>query len=324
MAVLRAVIDEYVETCAPVGSKSIVDNYGLGVSSATVRGDLSRLEDTGHLIQPHVSSGRVPTDLGYRAVVDEELTTRRVPAAMRSHLRAGSLAEALRGIAVALADMTRCLAIVSAPVSQSAAVARITLTRTQAGSAVLVVVLDDGRVENRIVSCPLLSDEELSGIESELQDAFVGKEVDVARTRLDHLTDEADVLMTSLMRQVHSLVFRPAGAPSACAGVSFLLRQPELVDDEASRSAVDALESGDVDFARQLSSAREGLVIRIGRENPDTRLGRLSFVAQEFWSGTGMGFVACVGPRRMDYRSSIAAVGAAAAEAGSVYAGIEG
>jgi heat-inducible transcriptional repressor len=86
---------------------------------------------------------------------------------------------------------------------------------------------------------------------------------------------------------------------------------------------VGALEDDDVDFDSILSSDDGGLVVRIGRENPDDRLSSVSVVAKEYWAGTGMGFVCCVGPTRMDYKRTIGAVEAGAAEAGAVYSGLD-
>jgi heat-inducible transcriptional repressor len=323
MAVLRAVIGEYVETCAPVGSKVIVDNYDLGVSSATVRGDLSRLEGSGHLAQPHVSAGRIPTDLGYRAVVDDDLSAGLPRMGARPHVSASSTAEAMRQIAVALADMTRCLAIVSSPVSHAAHVARVSLVPTQTGSAVLVVVCDDGRVDSRPVGCEGLSADDLAGVEQALSDLFVGQDVsDVDPARV-MLGGAADVLLARLAARVRALVARSGEGTRASAGVPLLLAHPEFHDAERVRVVVGALEDDDIDFDDILADERGGLVVRIGSENPDKRLATVSFVAKEYRAGDGVGFVACVGPTRMDYRMTIGAVEAGACEAACVYAGSE-
>ncbi|MCI1665405.1 MAG: hypothetical protein LKI25_03425 [Atopobiaceae bacterium] len=323
MAVLRAVIEEYVGTCAPVGSRTILENHPLGVSPATVRGDLSRLEGSGHLMQPHVSAGRVPTDLGYRAVVDDDLAHGRPMARLTSHVRSSSVAEAMRDLACTLADMTRCLAIVSSPVSQSAAIARIGLVRCAGDSAVLVVVLDDGRVDSRVVGCLGLTDRELMDVESALSDLFVGHDLESVSLAGVRLGGVADDLLALLSSHVRSLVMRSGEGRRESAGVSLLLAQPEFHDAECVRVVVGALEDDDVDFDSILSSDDGGLVVRIGRENPDDRLSSVSVVAKEYWAGTGMGFVCCVGPTRMDYKRTIGAVEAGAAEAGAVYSGLD-
>lgn len=322
MAVLHAVIEEYVETGSPVGSRTLAERGDFAVSPATIRSDLSRLEGSGHLTHPHVSAGRIPTDLGYRAAVDDDLASGAVVHGSGLPLvRADSVGEAMRGIAAALANMTHCLAIVSDPVSQSASISRIALVRTKGPQAVLIVVCDDGRVESRKVSCPGISDADLARVEGILATLFVGSDVSRADLESYRLDNAVDGLVARLAQLVRSSVARAGDAPRTSAGVRFLLAQPEFREATDVRPFVGAFEDDDIDFGSLLTSPDGGLVVRIGRENPDDRLSALSFVAREYQAGSGVGFVACVGPTRMDYRVTIGAVEAGAEQAASVIDG---
>lgn len=318
MTVLRAVVDRYVETGLPVGSKAILDTNDLGVSPATVRGDLSRLEVSGHLTQPHVSAGRVPTDLGYRAVVDEALSSRSAIEARRLEIRADSVGEAMRQIATAMASMTRCLSIVSDPVSQSVAISRITLVRTRGSQVVLVVVCDDGRVDDRVISCPDLTDSEISRAEDILTALYVGKDVSSASLESYRLDSGVDSFVARASDVIKKAVLRGSDMRISSAGISFLLARPEASESDSMRMFVGDFEEDRLDFEDMLTGGDDGLVIRIGNENADDRLSMLSFVAKEYRVPSGMGFVACVGPTRMDYRTTIGAVEAGAAEAAAV------
>ena len=321
MAVLHAVVEEYVESGIPVGSRTLVDNHDLGVSAATVRNDLSRLEVSGHLTHPHVSAGRVPTDLGYRTTVDDDLATGSVPTPSPFTLHADSVGEAMRQIASALANMTHCLAIVSDPVAQGAEISRIALVRTKGPICVLVVVCDDGRVDNRVVSCAGMSDREIADAERILCKLFVGKDVLAADTESFRLDSLVDAFVAKVAKSIRASALRRSDSSRASAGVSLLLAQPEFRDPESVRVFVGAYEDDDIDFDSLLSSQQGDLVVRIGSENPDDRLQALSFVAKEYEAPSGMGFVACVGPTRMDYRMTIGAVEAGAAEAAGIVGG---
>ena len=318
MAVLHAVVEEYVETGSPVGSRTLAERGDFAVSPATIRADLSRLEGSGHLTHPHVSAGRIPTDLGYRAAVDDDLAAGVVPHSEWPLVRADSVGEAMRDIAAALASMTHCLAIVADPVSQSASISRIALVRTKGSQAVLIVVCDDGRVESRKVGCSGFSDGDLREVESILSTLFVGSDVMRADLESYRLDNAIDGLVARLAQLVRSSVTRAGDGARTSAGVRFLLAQPEFRDTSDVRSFVGAFEDDDIDFESLLTSPDGGLVVRIGRENPDDRLSALSFVAREYHVGSGVGFVACVGPTRMNYRVTIGAVEAASAQAAAV------
>ncbi len=314
MAVLKAVVDEYVGTCAPVGSKALVDHHQIGYSTATVRSDLAGLERTGHLTHPHVSAGRVPTDLGYRTVVSERLSAGRF--ARGSLTRETSRALDLRSLARTIAQVTHCLAVVSEPAPQESDVAGISLTPLPDGRVMLVVVMGDGRVASRplIGALPKESLERVADCASEL---VVGEALAPATEGLGLDAMERRFL-AQVVQSTLALVASTGEARRQSSGMAFLLAQPEFKDPDVVRLVADALEESDLGLSQMELADEAGLMVSIGQENPDERLQGLSVVAKEYHAFSGVGYVACVGPTRMDYPLVIGAVLAGADRAQAI------
>ena len=181
--VLSALIEEYVERALPVGSRTLTERYQLGVSPATVRNELSALEEQGYISQPHTSSGRIPTDFGYRAFVDELISSGVVQDDERSraavtHLRnsARELDDLMEQTSAALSHLTDCLSIVLAPVIEERKVRQITLISLDAHHAVIVIVTKSGDVLNRKIDFEdEVSADELSRVQKLLNNAFCAR-----------------------------------------------------------------------------------------------------------------------------------------------------
>lgn len=314
MAILTAVIDEYVDTCAPVGSKALVDHHHIAASAATVRSDLAGLERSGHLTHPHVSAGRVPTDLGYREVVGERL--RHGISGEERLLAPARRARDLRSLSRSLASITRCLSVVSEPAAQAFEVASLSLTRISGGRVMLVVVMDDGHVASRSLACTL-DRESLARVAEAASEVVVGSEIH----RLEApstLSSEEQKLLLAVVEAALALVGGTREAAKERSGMAFLLAQPEFRDLGVVRVVADALEDADVSFDEGTFADDAGLMVSIGSENADERLRALSVVAKEYHSCSGVGYVACVGPTRMDYPLVIGAVLAGAERAQAI------
>ena len=314
MAVLKAVVDEYVGTCAPVGSKALVDHHQIGYSTATVRSDLAGLERTGHLTHPHVSAGRVPTDLGYRTVVAERLSAGHF--ARTRFTQETSRALNLRSLARTLAQATRCLAVVSEPAPQASEVAGLSLTPLPDGRVTLVVVMGDGRVASRSLLGGL-SREGLDRVAECAAELVVGQAVAPAPKSLGLAGDERR-LLAQVVQSTLALVASTGEATRQSSGMAFLLAQPEFKDPDVVRVVADALEESDLGLSSMELADEAGLMVSIGQENPDERLQGLSVVAKEYHAFSGVGYVACVGPTRMDYPLVIGAVLAGAERAQAI------
>ena len=250
--VLRALIEDYIEYALPVGSRTLTERHRLGVSPATVRNDLSALEDAGFIQQPHTSAGRVPTDAGYRTFVDELLSSglaeeERPHQAMVDELRASAseLDALMERTSAALARLTNCLSIVMAPSVLAGRIRQITLVSLSPWQAIVIVVAEDGQVVNRTVTfADEVSADELAGAQNLLNRVLAGHSARDVRRSMDAGTVEAlsDPLVQLIIDEVIECLGESESARAHSLGVSALLRQPEFSDSKALLPVIEVLE----------------------------------------------------------------------------------
>lgn len=321
--VLRALIEDYIEFALPVGSRTLTERHRLGVSPATVRNDLSALEDAGFIQQPHTSAGRVPTDAGYRTFVDELLQSglaqeERPHQAMIDELRASAteLDDLMERTGAALSRLTDCLSIVMAPSVFSGRIRQITLVSLSPWQAIIIVVAEDGQVVNRTVSfTEEISADELAGAQNLLNRVLVGRTARDVRRQLDENAIEAlrDPLVQLIIDEVVDCLGDADASRAHSLGISSLLRQPEFSDAKALLPVMEVLEDDRVLFHTFDEAVGEDapVMVRIGHENPASELAGVSIVACPYGRGESEGVVAVIGPTRMNYQNAIRAVRAA-------------
>ncbi len=320
--VLAALIEEYVAHALPVGSRTIAEHYDLGVSSATVRNDLSSLEKQGLIEQPHTSAGRIPTDSGYRAFVDELLAS--VPEGadpldqnlIRSlQKNANELDELLEKTTEAITQLTDCLSIVLPPSIVSLHVRQISLVNLSAHKSLMVVVCEDGRVLNRALECSKeLSYEQLMNIQHTLNTLFAGKSCSDIKRGIDTVPPEAlgNPITQLFISEFFACMREHDSSRAHSLGVSSLLKKPEFSHPEALLPIVEVLEDNEVLVDVLDDEAYVGgTMVRIGSENKPEQLKSVSVVAMQFGKDDGEGVVAVVGPTRMDYLQVIKVLQAA-------------
>src|SRR5690348_8675451 len=180
LAVLRAIVEDYVSTTEPVGSKSLVDRHHLDVSPATIRNDMAVLEEQGYIVQPHTSAGRVPTDKGYRLFVDRLSAVKPLSAAERKAIEkfldgAVDLHDVLGRTVRLLAQLTRQVAVVQYPTLSRSAVRHLEVVQVAGSRLLVVLITDTGRVEQRVVDCPVDVDADaVAELRALLNSAFTG------------------------------------------------------------------------------------------------------------------------------------------------------
>ncbi len=321
--VLRALIEDYIEYALPVGSRTLTERHHLGVSPATVRNDLSALEDAGFIQQPHTSAGRVPTDAGYRTFVDELLLSglaeeERPHRDMVEELRssASELDALMERTSAALARLTNCLSVVMAPSVFAGRIRQITLVSLSDWQAIVIVVAEDGQVVNRTITfTEEVTADELAGAQNLLNRVLVGQSARDVRRSLDANTVEAlsDPLVQLVIDEVIDCLGESDGNRAHSLGISSLLRQPEFSDAKALLPVMEVLEDDRVLLHTFDEAAQEGgpVMVRIGHENPASELAGVSIVACPYGRGEADGIVAVIGPTRMNYASAIRAVRAA-------------
>jgi heat-inducible transcriptional repressor len=315
--VLAALVEEYIVSATPVGSKTLVDRYELGCSPATVRNELSILEETGFLVQPHVSAGRLPTDTGYRSFVDDYIERGGPGRAdtARSGSRfgaAGEVDDLMRETSIALTQLTSCLAVVLAPSVSLARVRRIDLLSLTPRRAVFVLITASGQVLNRTIELPGETEpESLALVERALNAALDGKRAaDIRTLRAQIETGHGDArLVSRAIDEILDALDEADRDRLFHVGVPALLGQPEFHDAERARPLIEFLEDS-IAVLEALSDAfaTSDITVRIGHENSRVELGNVSIVATNYGSGSSDGVVGVIGPTRMDYPRVMAAV----------------
>ena len=323
--VLSALIQEYVDKALPVGSRTLTERYQLGVSSATVRNDLSALEDAGFITQPHTSAGRVPTDAGYRAFVDGLLTSglaqeENPHSDIVDELRssASELDALLEQTSVALARLTDCLSIVVAPSVFSAHIRQLSLISLTNFRALIVIVAEDGQVVNKQVTfTEEVFPDELAHVQNLLASLFVGKSVREFNEEYDARVAEVlrEPLVHYVLDEVLTCLKETNIARTHRLGMSSLMRKPEFSTSSSLLPIMEIMEDDAVllhvfDDA-EAGEAADNVLVRIGSENATEELSGVSVIASAYGRGEGEGMIAVIGPTRMDYSRVIRAVRAA-------------
>lgn len=316
--VLRALVEEYIAHALPVGSRKLVERYNLGISSATVRNELSCLEELGYLAQPHTSAGRVPTDFGYRAFVDDFLSRDGFVADRRfaDELRASAtdLDALLERTTAALARFTDCMALVVPPRFLEVDIRQINLILLGPGRLLAVVVTQDGQVFDRQMDIDAdIDSERVRTTQDLLNRVFAGSSLP---SNGEELPFDVEGVHDELFRLVISEILvclREANAIKAHSlGMSHLLSKPEFSDASCLGPVLDELE-GDTMLLHVFedTAASDGPVVRIGHENRTPALERVSLIANRFGEADHSGLIVIVGPTRMNYASALKAMRAA-------------
>ncbi|HET8959555.1 heat-inducible transcriptional repressor HrcA [Nocardioides sp.] len=321
LAVLRAIVEDYVATEEPVGSKALVERHGLGVSPATVRNDMAVLEEEGFITQPHTSAGRIPTDKGYRLFVDRLTNLKPMSSAERRAIAtildgAVDLDDVVQRSVRLLSQLTRQVAVVQYPTLSRSTVRHVELVAITPSRLLVILILSTGRVEQRLVELDAtLDDAELGELRSRLNVAAAGKVIGEAATALRDAVPEGDAGPMSAI--VDTLVDAFSDHRSderiAVGGAANLARFGESFDT-AVRPLLEALEEHVV-LLKLLGEAHTGgaVTVRIGAEGPYQELASTSVVATGYGPGDdALATLGIVGPTRMDYPGSMAAVRAVA------------
>ncbi|GAC51204.1 heat-inducible transcriptional repressor HrcA [Gordonia aichiensis] len=332
--VLRAIVTDYVDTQEPIGSKALVERHHLGVSSATVRNDMAVLEAEGYIAQPHTSSGRVPTDKGYRMFVDRISEVKPLSAAERRAIlsvldRGVDLDDVLRRSVRLLAQLTRQVAVIQYPVLSTARVRHLEVVTLSPARLLLVVITDTGRVEQRMVALGAdRSEDDIARLRDMFSAALHGKRLEEASAAVAELANEApgdirsEVIRVATVL-VETLVERGVDR-LVLGGTSNLARSAAdfAPTNGGMDTVLEALEEQVVVLKLLATTQRMGRVtVQIGEETQTENLRGTSVVSTGYGaSGTVFGSVGVVGPTRMDYPGTIASVAAVAKYVGEVLA----
>ncbi len=323
LAVLRAIVEDYVSTHEPVGSKALVERHHLGVSPATVRNDMAALEEEGYIAQPHTSAGRVPTDLGYRLFVDRLSSIKPLSAPERRAIHqfldeAVDLDDVMSRTVRLLAQITRQVAVVQYPSLTRSTIRHLDLVSLESTRLILVIILDTGRVEQRVIDTAVPVTEELLGdVRARLIAALAGKPYasvpDAVEDLENAFTEEDRPTVRVIVAAVLECARERGDERVMLGGTAHLARYGEAFPI-AIQPVLEALEE-QVILLRLLGEASNpaAVTVRIGHENPIEGLMATSVVTSAYARGDqAVASLGVVGPTHMDYPGNIAAVQAVA------------
>ncbi|MHC0429868.1 heat-inducible transcriptional repressor HrcA [Streptomyces sp. O3] len=330
LEVLRAIVQDYVGTEEPVGSKALTERHHLGVSPATVRNDMAALEDEGFIAQPHTSAGRIPTDKGYRLFVDKLADVKPMTAPERRAIQsfldhAVDLDDVVARTVRLLAQLTRQVAVVQYPSLTRSTVRHVELLALAPARLMLVLITDTGRVEQRHVDCPApFGEASLADLRARLNSRVAGRRfTDVPQLVQDlpesFEAEDRGTVSTVLSTLLETLV-EETEERLVIGGTSNLTRFghdfPLVI-----RPVLEALEE-QVVLLKLLGEAKDpGMTVRIGHENAHEGLNSTSVVSVGYGSGgEAVAKLGVVGPTRMDYPGTMGAVRAVARYVGQILA----
>ncbi len=330
LAVLRAIVEDFIETNEPVGSKTLAERHNLGVSPATIRNDMVSLEEDGLIAQPHTSAGRVPTDAGYRLFVDRLTSVKPLSSAERRAIHAFlddavDLDDVLQRAVRTLAQLTRNVAVVQYPSLSRSEVRHIEIVQLTGSRLMLVLITDTGRVEQRIVELPaMVSEDEVAALRNtlnaKLRDRLLAEAPQIVAELPASVPPELRGLVTTLTTVLLEVLIEKHNDRIVLGGTANLTEK--TLDFPAIRPVLEALEE-QVVLLRLLdqSVSSTQVFVRIGNETEHQGLAGTSVVASSYHArGEALGAVGVLGPRRMDYAHTMARVSAVARYVGELLA----
>lgn len=331
--VLRAIVEDYVQTREPVGSRVLVERHGLGVSPATIRNDMAALEEGGYITQPHTSAGRVPTDKGYRLFVDRLSGIKPLSPAEQRAIRmflddAVDLDDVVDRSVRLLAQLTQQVAVVQYPSLRRSALRHLELVPMGDERLLLVIITEAGRVEQRVLEAPGGVPEHTVGeLRARLNATVAGRRLADLTEPLDAVAQAFPVTEQDFVRQVVRLLEETLAETVeeriVMAGTANLARSG-LDFAHTIRPVLEALEE-QVVLLKLLSEMAEdsaGLAVLIGHENEHVGLAETSIVAASYGAdGQPLARLGSLGPTRMDYAGTMSAVRAVARYLSRILAG---
>lgn len=324
LEVLRVIVQDYVASREPVGSKSIVERHSFGVSAATIRNDMALLEEEELIAAPHTSSGRVPTDKGYRVFVDQLADLRPLSGAQRTAIetflgQSVDLDDVLSRTVRLLSQLTHQVALVQYPSLTKSRVRHVEIVALTPRRLMTVFITDTGRVEQRLVDVPADVDADLlAALRTKLNTALVGLGLADAAHTLASMPEQFEPLVRPIAAQIVSSLIEQVAENRqdrlVMAGAANLVR----TEEDFSGSIYPVLEAIEeqVTLLRlfgEVGVDQQGVAVSIGRENAEFGLGETSVLSSGYGAtGAGVARLGVLGPTRMDYSNNMAAVRAVA------------
>ncbi len=323
--IMQAIVDDYITTAEPVGSRSIARKFEMGISSATIRNEMADLEQMGYLAQPHTSAGRIPSDKGYRLYVDSLMNQYKMTvdeiARIKSALEfnVNKMENIIERIAGAVSDITQYTTMITKPRSNKVYVKKIDIVLIDSSGLLLVVITNEGLVKNQIFrfDAAKLNDEFVNKLSNALNSAFVGLTLDEIDT--DCLGQIADALsadaqmIAPVINFILEKIYHLDDSDIYVNAATALLNYPEYSDLDRVRELLGFLENKynlrSVIAEDDDNAKNNKLNIVIGRENKCYQLHDCSIITSNYSAGNKvLGTIGIIGPKRMNYARVVASL----------------
>lgn len=321
--ILRSIVQQFILTASPVGSRNITKKFNLGLSPATVRNIMSDLEDSGFINHPHTSAGRVPTDKGYRYYVDSLMEIQELKNSEKTTLEKSldkNLSETDELLKIAsklLSNITKQIAYVTYPTLDKGILEKIQLVSLSSKRLLVVVSIKSGLVKtitlefqseielNKLPNVERLLNERLSGLTfQEIRNSFKERFTDIGsedKPIIRLFIDSVDKIFVDIKSENKLLI----------TGATNVIQHPEFDDPEKFQSVIELIEDKDIIIhimEKKKMDISNNVMISIGSENEDEKLNEYSLITKEYNFGETVGTVGIIGPKRMEYSKVIAIV----------------
>lgn len=317
--ILKAIIKTYLETGEPVGSRTISKYSDLNLSSATIRNEMSDLEDLGYIIQPHTSAGRIPSDQGYRFYVDHLMEEKeREVSEMKNFVieRTEKMEQVLKNVVKLLATNTNYATMITAPQYQQGKLKFIQLSAVDEEQLLAVIVLEGNIVKNKIIRTELdgMDNEQILKLNLLLNTSLGGLALNqINLATIAKLKEQAGIhseIVSKVLDAIAESVSEDEDLEIYTSGATNIFKYPELTDSGQAKELISAFEEKQqlVDLVNESLAGEEntGIQVYIGSESPVQTMKDCSVVTATYELGEGMkGTIGIIGPKRMDYENVV-------------------
>ncbi len=313
LRILQAIINDYVTSAEPVGSRSIAKKYELGVSPATIRNDMADLEESGYLTHPHTSAGRIPSDKAYRLYVDTLMKKRSLTEdekrVIDSRLRAdlNEFDETIRHAATILSEITRLTSFAMTPYAEYDTLRFIRLIPMDEDSVLLMIVSDSGNTSNVVIKANVpYTAEALSILSKSMTYKYKGHTIDEVlknsivddfKTDIGVMSELAGDVMPNFIKTLENML----NVDLYMEGLTNIFNIPEYSNIDRAKEFLEIV-SRKEEFMRDMMSREEGITVTIGDENSDESMKGCSLITATYHiDGRLVGRLGVIGPTRMNY-----------------------
>ena len=313
--ILHAIIQTYLETGEPVGSRTISKYSGLKLSSATIRNEMSDLEEMGYIIQPHTSAGRIPSDKGYRLYVDHLMQEKEREVTELKELmiqRTDKLEQVLKQVVKVLANNTNYATMISAPQYHQNKLKFIQLSRVDEHQILAVIVAEGNVIRNKLIPlCEELDTETILKLNILLNTMLNGKTIaEINLQMISSMKEQAGIhsnIISDVVDAVAEAIHSDEGMEIYTGGATNIFRYPELSDNGKASELIQTLEEKQMLaelVTETLNKEDKGIQVYIGSESPIQSMKDCSVVTATYELGQGLqGTIGIIGPKRMDYEN---------------------